>query len=197
MPVYYDVKAAIVNESSSHIERLAVRIIRLSGRINDEFIKTYPVPGHPANKKIFALLNEDFYAPSKADYLGISFVSYGIANYIKFISSFKCFPLDLGDSIEFHFEDGTCMEFVFMANKCSAGITSNNLHIITDIDLSYLSENNLKYWKVYNNAENTSMIGGFVNMDSNRQYKSGKVGQKIFRLMAENILKAKEFIKYI
>jgi hypothetical protein len=197
MPVFYDVKAAIVNESSSHIERLAVKIIRLSGRSNEEFLKTFPIPGNSGNKRVFALLNEDFYAPIKADYLGISFVSYGVANYIKFVSSFKLFPLNNGDLIEFHFDDGSMMEFSFTCPPKNAGITNNNLHIITDKELSFIANNNLKYWKMHNNSDNITIIGGFVNTEVNRQYRSGRVGQKIFRLMVENILRAKEFIKYV
>ncbi len=197
MPIYYDVKAAVVNESSSHIERLAVKIIRLSGRPNDEFLKTFPIPGNSANRRIFSLLNEDFYAPSRADYLGISFVSYGVANYIKFVSSFKFFPLNLGDKVEFHFGDGTVMNLNLTCPPKDAGITSDNVHMIADRELAYMADNNLKYWKLYNVKEDITMIGSFVNIDHNPQYRSAKVGQKILRLMAENILQAKEFIKYV
>jgi hypothetical protein len=36
------------------------------------------------------------------------------------------------------------------------------------------------------------MVGGFTFNEVNKQYKSRKVGQKLFQLMAENILKTKK-----
>lgn len=195
MPVYYDVRAAIVNESSTHIERLAARIIQLSGKVNDEFIKTFPFMSYPRNKTAFTMSKDDFYSYNKVNYLGISFVSYEYANYIKFASSFKLFPLNEGDQIDFYFEDDTHMEFPFRSNKSSLGFLNTNMHLITDEDLNFIANNKLKYWKLYNTRHNVSLIGGFVHEEQNKQYKSEKVGQKIFRLMAENIILTKQTIK--
>ena len=194
MPIYYDVKAAIINESSTHIERLAARIIQLSDKVQDEFIKTFPFMSYPRNKATFARYGEDFYSPTKLHHLGISFVSYGYANYIKFASSFKSFPLKVGDRVEFYFEDETHMEFTFAGNGTKTGILDVNVHLIADRDLAFIAANNLKYWKLYNQEHEISLVGGFVQQEMNKQYQSERVGQKIFRLMAENILTAKAYI---
>lgn len=194
MPVHYDVKAAIVNESQTHIERLVAKIIRLSGKANDEFLKTFPLEGNSKNNRTFAILKEDIYSSTRINYLGIGFVSYGVANYIKFASCFKSFSLEQGDKIEFYFEDDTCYSFEFTSPKQNIGFLNRNTHIITDQQLEYISKNNLKYWKLYSAKADLSIVGGFVHVEQNNQYKSEKVGQKILKLMAENILTAKEYI---
>ena len=196
MPVNYDVKAAIVNESHTHIERLAAKIIRLSGKANDEFLKTFPLAGDMHNKRTFALLKEEFYSTTRINYLGIGFVSYGVANYIKFASCFKSFSLEQGDRIELYFEDEdqTCITIHFNSKKQVLGFLNRNTHIISDEELAFISQHNLKYWKLYSEASGLSIVGGFAHVEQNSQYKSEKVGQKILKLMAENILTAKEYI---
>jgi len=55
-----------------------------------------------------------------------------------------------------------------------------------------MSQSNLDYWMLTGKKKHLNMVGGFCYNEFNKQYKSEKVGQKMFRLMAENIMIIKD-----
>lgn len=185
------VKASIVNESTSHIERLAARITRLSLNSDDQFIRTYPLVQHVRNLSVLSRIREDLDSCKKT-FLGISFVSYGFINYIQFYFSFRIFRLDAGDHITFYFRDGGQLEFHFHSAQASNGFLCKNLVPITDHELNYMSRHDLDCWKLSNPARKLDLYGGFAGDDSNKQYGSERSGQKLFRQMAGTLLKVKQ-----
>jgi len=192
MSIVYNVKAAIVNESKTEIERLAAKITQVSTHSDEDFIKTFPIVTHPKNLSAYSMLKEDLESYKKANFLGISFISYGYINFIHFTSAFKSFQLEKEDRIVFYFENGEEMEFNFSAPKTTVGFVNKNIHPIKDAELQVLGNNNLDFWKLSSKKRNLNMIGGFCYNEFNKQYKSQKVGQKMLRLMAENILIVKD-----
>lgn len=192
MSIVYNVKAAIVNESKTEIERLAAKITQVAKNSDEDFIRTYPIVTHPKNLAQLSALKDDLEPTRKMNSLGISFISYGYINFIHLTSTFKNFPLDKDDKITFYIEDGETLELTFTAPKTTVGFLNKNIHPIKDADLQLLSSKNMEYWKLFNKKKNLNIVGGFCYNEFNKQYKSDKVGQKMFRLMAENILIIKD-----
>lgn len=192
MSIVNHVKASIVNESTSHIERLAARITRLSLNSDDPFIRTYPLVQHVRNLSVLSRIREDLHSCKKTSFLGISFVSYGCINYIQFYFSFRNLRLDAGDHITFYFREGAPLEFHFNASQTEGGFVYKNLVPITDNELSFISRHNLDCWKITNPASKLDLYGGFTSDDSNKQYRSERSGQKLFRHMAGTLLKVKQ-----
>jgi hypothetical protein len=193
MTAIYNVKAGIVNQSSSEFERLAAKILQVSETSSEDFIKTYPFIPHPKNNAILSLIGRELPPYKKASYIGISFFSYKYFNFIEVTSTFKLFPLNQGDKMVIYLEgEYDPIELVFTYPRSSAGFATKNIHAISDQQLLALSQHTLDYWKVVNAKEDKTMVGGFTFNEVNRQYKSRRVGQRMFQLMAENILKAKK-----
>lgn len=192
MSITYNVKAAIVNESISVIERFAAKITQVTKNCEEDYIKTFPLQTHRKNLTILSTIMQDLPPFKKAAFLGISFISYGYINFIHFTSSFKLFQLEKDDQIIFYFEDGESMEFTFHAPKTTVGFVNKNVHPIKDADLHMLKDKTLDHWKIVNKQNRLHIVGGFTFNEYNKQYKSTKIGQKLFRLMATNILVEKE-----
>jgi hypothetical protein len=189
MSIVYNVKAGIVNESVSEFARLAAKILQVSKHGTESFVKTFPIVTHPKNLSILSQIEKELPPYKKAAYLGISFVSYGFVNFIEFTSCFGMFQLNKGDKITFYFEgEEEPMEFSFQFPRKEDGRCSKNIHPIRDQELQLLKSNNLDYWKITNSETGKFMIGGFTFNELNKQYKSKKIGQKLFRLMSENIM---------
>lgn len=192
MSIVYSIKAAIVNESKTNIERLAAKITQVSNKTDEDFIKTFPLITNSRNLASITNLKDDLEVYKNKNFLGISFLSYGYINFIHFTSTFRSFQLDKDDQLTFYFKDAEPMEFVFNTPRTTEGFINKNIYPIDDVSLTILSENNLEYWKLKSQAKNLQLVGGFCFNDYNKQYKSQKVGQKMLRLMAENILIIKD-----
>jgi len=190
MPVNYYVKAAIINESKTKIERYAAKIVQVSKHTDDEYLKTYPLTNDLSNLSHLSALKEDL-DTHREPFLGISFLSYGFISFIHFTSNLRLFHLEKGDEIEFFFENGQSLLFKLHSPRTPDGLLSKNVHPVKDSDLEIMRSSNLSYWKI-TNSNKLSLTGGFVYHDHNKQYRTGKTGQRIFRLMAESILLAKE-----
>ena len=193
MSVVYKVKAGIVNQSNSEFDRYAAKILQVCDNSDEDFIKTYPFIPHAKNNPILSLIGRELPPYKKASYIGISFFSYPFFNFIEITSTFKAFPLNQGDKIIFYLEGhDDPVEIVFKYPKTAAGFASKNIHPLSDADLALFHRHTLDYWKVVNHDIDRSMVGGFTFNEVNKQYKSRRVGQKLFQLMAENILKTKK-----
>ena len=193
MSIIYKVKAGIVNQSNSEFERFAAKILQVSDNSDEDFIKTYPFVPHAKNNAVLSLIGRELPPYKKASYIGISFFSYPFFNFIEITSTFKAFPLNMGDKVVFYL-DGLedPIELTFKYPKTAAGFASKNIHPLSDQHLALFSRHPLDYWKVDNKDIDKSMVGGFTFNEVNKQYKTRKVGQKLFQLMAENILKTKK-----
>ena len=191
MPVNYNVKAAIINESKSNIDRFAARIVQVTSHTGEDYIKTFPLLTDPKNLSHLNSLRQELFSEKKDHFLGISFLSYGIISFVHFTSTLNLFHLDSGDSITFFFDSGDKLAFSFQSPKTADGYAYKNIHPVTDAQLGILQSANLLSWKL-TNTQSQSLIGGFTFNEHNKQYKSARTGQKILRLMAENILIAKE-----
>ncbi|HTM65936.1 MAG TPA: hypothetical protein VL093_06440 [Flavipsychrobacter sp.] len=192
MSIVYNVKAAIVNESKTEIQRLAAKITQVSKNTDEDFIKTFPVVTHPRNLSHYSILKEELETTKKTNFLGISFISYGYISFIHFTAAFKLFQLDKDDELCFYLDNGEQINFIFTAPKTAVGFVHKNVHPIKDAELQLLSQHNIDYWKITSAKKQLSMIGGFCFNEYNKQYKSQKVGQKMLKLMAENILIIKD-----
>jgi hypothetical protein len=189
----YNVKAGIVNQSSSEFDRFAARILQVSDNTTEDFIKTYPFIPHPKNNAILSLIGRELPPYKKAAYIGISFFSYRYFNFIEITSTFKLFPLNQGDKMVFHLEgEYDPIELIFSYPKSNSGFATKNIHPLTDQQLALFSQSTLDHWHVINKEVDKSMVGGFTFNEVNRQYKSRRVGQQLFKLMSANILKAKK-----
>jgi|SRR5690606_16526824 len=190
MPPIVNIQASIVNEGTSEIERLAAKITQVSGQ-NDEFIKTYPFFEDRANRRTMFQLKEELKKYTRLPQLGISFKSYGYFNYIEFTSEMKHFPLHSGDKIAFIFDNEEEMSFTFGSNAKPFGKFFRNLSLITDDQLQFLASNDMISWQLVNNQSGLTIMGGFKPEEENKQYKSPKTGQKLFKVMAHKILSIK------
>lgn len=190
MPPIVNIQASIVNEGTSEIERLAAKITQVSGQ-NDEFIKTYPFFEDRANRSTMLLLKEDLKKYTKLPQIGISFKSYGYFNYVEFTSEMKHFPLNGADQIVFIFDNEEEMTFTFGSGAKPFGKFFRNLSLITDDQLQFLADNTMISWQLVNNESGLTIMGGFKSEDENKQYKSSKTGQKLFKVMAHKILSIK------
>lgn len=192
MSITYSVQAAIVNESASSFERLAAKITQVNKNCAENYIKTYPALTHPRNLNRFQSLKEDLDSYRKENFLGLSFTSYGFISFIQFTSTFHLFKLEKDDRVILYLEDGEQLEFIFKTPATTSGMLIKNIQPIKDEELEKLASGSLAYWKITNKRQNLELIGGFEFNETNKQYKSPRVGQKLFRLMAENILKIKD-----
>jgi hypothetical protein len=193
MPVTYDVKAAIINESKTNIERYAARIVQVTRNTEEDYIKTFLLPTHPKNLAHQNSLKEDLES-TRSPFLGITFLSYGVISFIHFTSTLKLFQLNQSDSVTFYFDKGDPLSFYFHSPKTIDGFTTKNVHPVKDQELETLENCNLEYW-IATNREGKSMAGGFTFNEHNKQYKASKIGQRILRLMAKNILITKEELR--
>lgn len=193
MPVTYDVKAAIINESKTNIERYAARIVQVTRNTEEDYIKTFLLPTHPKNLAHQKSLKEDLES-NRSPFLGISFLSYGVISFIHFTSTLKLFQLNQSDSVSFYFDKGDPLSFYFHSPKTIDGFTTKNVHPVKDQELETLENCNLEYW-IATNKDGKSMAGGFTFNEHNKQYKASKIGQRILRLMAKNILITKEELR--
>lgn len=190
MPVY-DVKTSLVNEGTGDIERMMIKVTRLKGIPDSEFIKTFPFIKDRRNYQILQSISEEVYPQKKRSYLGIGFNSYEYINYIKFYSTYKTFPLAKGELIVLHFENDEQIEFNLGYQNKSEGSCMTNICPISDTDLDFLATNRIDHWEIINNNKQ-KLIGGFCSQDNNRQYLSAKSGQDLFKKMAEEIITAKK-----
>lgn len=188
------IKAGIVNESNTEVERLAARITELS---NDDcvFIKTYPVPLHGLNRGQLSAYADSFTGDKKSNYLGITVISYALVNYLEFYSGFRGFPLAQNDEITLVLDDGREMEFVFTSRPVSVGYLKRNSCFISDQYLQYIAETPLAYWKLENKEENLVMIGSFEANEHNKQYRSKKTGQQLLQAMVKEVMTLKAELK--
>ena len=190
MAIVYNVKAGIVNQGNSEIERPTAKILRISNNTNEDFIKTYPFSTERRNFSMRTVVDNE----SKSAFIGISFICYRQVSFIQFSSTLKSFPLNQGDQITLFLENEDSLEFIFYFPKSNSGFVSRNIHPLRDVDLELLSRCSLDHWQLVNKEQDYSLIGGFAPNDDNKQYKSPKIGQKILQLMAENIIRAKKML---
>jgi hypothetical protein len=174
------IQSFVVNEGTSEFERYAVKIAIHAGIHQDEFIKTFPFYHNARNASVLAAMKEELPPFKKRSYLGIGFTSYPYNNYIQFYSTYKSFPLKKGDKVILHFEDKVKMELEFFYANKSVGFLSSNVCAIKDADLALI-----------NQEKNTTLHGGFMYHEGNKQYVSEKTGQNMFRKMAQHILTSK------
>ncbi len=197
MPTIYDAHASIVNEGTADIERLAVKITRLAGINGQEFIKTFPFMLDFKNRYMRTALEAEMPPYKKNAYIGLGFTSYQHSNYIHVYSTFKSLPLNKGDKVTLYFEDETEIEFEFMYHSTAVGYMRRNLYPISNANLEFISKNKLVQWKLHNSEDDKNVYGGFVQQENNEQYKSEKTGQKLFMVMAHEILNAKSSLNNI
>ncbi|MBS1780828.1 MAG: hypothetical protein JST70_15985 [Bacteroidetes bacterium] len=189
------IKAVAVNESTTNIERNAIRIMLLNNGACDH-VKTFPLETHTKNTSILlSVLKEELPPYKKNAYLGIGFVSYENVNLIQFKSTFKSFPLNRGDEFVFYFEDGQKLVFNMNFESKKEGPFFKNESLITDEELDLLKRTDLKYYKLTNCQKHISVIGGFVHQENNIQYSSERTGKKLFKLMAKRILLARRRVE--
>lgn len=197
MPILYDAGTSIINEGTHEIERYVVKITKLAGIDGDEFIKTFPIWDNRKNYTVLSKMKDELPPIKKNAFIGIGFNAYRYHNYIQFYSTFKSFPLSINDSITLHFENNRVFELEFFYDKKRSGYLTTNLFPINDQDLLFMSENKLLHWVIKNKEKNIALIGGFLQEENNKQYKSEKVGQGLFKKMAKQIFYAKsELISY-
>ena len=187
------VKAGIVNESHTQVERLAAKILSLPGG-SSTFIKTFALPTHPQNIK-FANKLKNALSFSNGGHLGISVSVYAGFNSIDFYSAMKEFPLQKGDEIILEFEDDERLQFVFTAINKTAGYMKRNNCLVPDAVLQHLATKRLKYWIVKNAKTNLEIVGGFDTNDHNKQYGSKKAGQQLLMSAMSEVLLLKHHLK--
>lgn len=191
MALTYDVKTTLINEGFQSIDRLMIKVTQLCGKPGEEFIKTFPLLNEYKTRKILPLIENELPPIKKRSFLGIGFNIYEQINYIKFYSTYKSFPLNVGDEIELIFENGDRFTFEFETRAKVAGYMTTNTYPVSDVMLRYLSENNLKQWQLKNVITNHVLVGGFSAEENNHQYFNEKSGQELFKIMTGELLKSK------
>jgi hypothetical protein len=190
----YDARASVINEGTQEIQRLVLKITQLAGIRGEEFIKTFPFMHDGRNFRILNNICEELPPYKRNSFLGISFSSYHYINYIKFYSTYKSFPLNKGDEIILTFENKESLRFSFTSPGKSMGYLTTNTCAIGEMELAYIAENRLAYWKLYNHEKQQSVIGGFTRQEFNKQYISEKSGKELFKKMAEEILSSRQLL---
>lgn len=189
MSILYYAKAALVNESLSHIERWAVKITQVA-KSHYGFIKTFPFVDY-RNRSVMQLIRNEMPPYKRAAYLGISFTSYNCMNYIEFYSAFNDFNLKKNDAIELHFEDSDVINCSFNTNGVQQGPIKKNVFPISDEQLEYIANKKLIYWKLFDNIRKNVLEGGFEHQEDNEQYKSENTGRQLLKTMAKEMIAKK------
>lgn len=194
MPIIYDARVSIVNEGTSEIERYVAKITQLAGIHGEGFIKTFPALLDRRNRNILSIIEEELPPSKKRSFLGIGFKAYPYNNYIEFFSTFKSFPISKGDYIILTFENKEQLEFKFEYFNKNLGYMNANMCPISDMELAYIANNKMASWQLFNEQRKYSMVGGFSFNEYNKQYMSEKVGQGLFKKMAQEILASKKLL---
>ena len=189
MPEKKEIKAAILNEGDTEVERLAAKIVKLPGG-GISFIKTYALLTKNQNREAQKKLDGELTPTTNRGFLGIGLVSYAAVSYIEFYSAFKSFTLNKGDEITLFFEDEE-LAFVFNSVTRPFGYMKRNNCFIPENALQYIAENKLLYWKLLCKQQNLTITGGFDCNEHCNQYKSVKSGQKLLQDMTQAILTLK------
>ncbi|MBN9485202.1 MAG: hypothetical protein BGO70_10545 [Bacteroidetes bacterium 43-93] len=188
------IKAAIVNESKTSVERLAARIISLP---NDGgfFVKTCVLLIDKANINAVRRLGEELEPGTTKGFLGISATSYTNVNYVEFYSSIRSFKLSKGDRITLVFENNGELMFEFKTESRPNGYLTVNSCFIDDTQLAYMAETKLQYWILTDKHSGISVKGGFECNEHNQQYRSKRGGQILLQNLVKEILLLKSDLK--
>jgi len=188
------IKAAIVNESKTSVERLAARIISWP---NDGgfFVKTCVLLTDKANMNAVRALREELEPGATKGFLGISATSYTNVNYVEFYSSIRSFKLSKGDRITLVFENSGEFMFEFKTESRPNGYLRVNSCFIDDNQLAYMAETKLQYWILTDSHSGLSIKGGFECNEHNQQYRSKRSGQVLLQNLVKEILSLKSGLK--
>lgn len=192
MPIIYNVKTSVIDEGTPPIERKVIKISQLGNAEGIEFIKTYPYLDNFKTRKLLPIIQNEYESTFHRNYIGIGFNIYEYANYIRLFSTYESFPLNAGDYIEFEFEDGYIHRCTFTSANRNIKFMNSNVAPLSDDELAYFAENKIVKWQLTNTEKDYTMVGGFIRQEYNKQYKSAKVGQELFKRMSKEVIATKE-----